>query len=274
MFGTEARIPSEIIIGKPPFENSPSAYALSHCKILEKSFENVRENLSASQKHMMDYYELGTNERTFQKGDKVRIRIKSLALKPGSKLRSPWSDLFEVVSVTGSVIEIRNPSNNEIVRVHADRLSNVTPDLRPETKTFNYVIDPEDIDFNNFSTITTNVPNNSVIITTNKPTNSNYTNPTATSSRINKSNKNNDNLSSDSEEFDDTIDFSRSPHKRLIKPSQKKDFVYGFMLFSSNLTTASVTIPLTMSERKESVSNPGGALQGKTSDFSRTTKVN
>ena len=82
-------------------------------------------------------------------------------------------------------------------------------------------------------------------------------------SRINKPNKNNDNLSSESEEFEDPIDFSRSPHKRIIKPSQRKDFVYGFMLFSTKLTTASVTIPLTMSERKESVPNPGGVPEGK-----------
>ena len=38
MFGTEARIPAEIVVGRPPFELKPAAYALSHCRKLENAY--------------------------------------------------------------------------------------------------------------------------------------------------------------------------------------------------------------------------------------------
>ena len=81
---------------------------------------------------MKDDYDLGAAKRIFGIGDKVRIRLKNLAFKPASKLKAPWSELFEVSAVDGPVIFVEKPNSNEIIRVHSDRLSNVTPRLRPE----------------------------------------------------------------------------------------------------------------------------------------------
>ena len=82
---------------------------------------------------MKNYYDLGASQRLFKIGDKVRIRLKNLSFKPASKLKAPWSELFEVVATYGPVISIKKLNSNEIIRVHSDRLSNVTPRLRPET---------------------------------------------------------------------------------------------------------------------------------------------
>ena len=99
MFGTEAKIPPEIVVGRPQFEQKPAAYALSYCKIMENAYKIVRENLKSSQKCMKNHYDLGATQRLFKIGDKVRIRLKNLSFKPASKLKAPWSELFEVVAM-------------------------------------------------------------------------------------------------------------------------------------------------------------------------------
>ena len=140
MFGIEARIPIELVVGRPKFELQPAAYALSHCKILEKAYENPRENLKTSQKCMKDRYDLGASERIFHLGDSVPIRLKNLSFKPASKLQAPWSELFQVVEVRGPVISIKKLNSETIIRVHSDRLVNVTPRLRPEPRFPNELI--------------------------------------------------------------------------------------------------------------------------------------
>ena len=232
MFGIEARIPPEIVVGRPPFEQKPAAYALEHCKILEKSYKNVRKNLKASQKCMKDHYDLGAAKRIFGVGDKVRIRLKNLAFKPASKLKAPWSELFEVNAVDGPVISIKKPNSNEINRVHSDRLSNVTPRLRPEPKNSNEITqfeeapliedDPntkegnlnhpgrerglENFDFGeNSPTEETDIDSDNSLISTHSSV------------------------------------FNRKIGKRLVKPSQKDDFVYNFSLIECRNMTNPVS---------------------------------
>ena len=131
MFGVEARVPSEILIGLPPLEDSPSSFAFQRYLELGPVYEAVRENLSVMQKHAKDLYDLGANARIFIPGDKVRVRLKSIP-KSGSKLLAKWSDLYEVINVRGVVISLRDPKNQNVLYVHADRLSNVNRHLREE----------------------------------------------------------------------------------------------------------------------------------------------
>ena len=88
---------------------------------------------------MKDHYDLGAAKRIFEIGDKVGIGLKNLAFKIVSILKAPWSELFEVSAVDGPVISIKKPNSNEMIRVHSDRLSNVTPRLRPEPKNSNEI---------------------------------------------------------------------------------------------------------------------------------------
>ena len=54
MFGTEARVPSEIIIGLPPLEKTPASFAFWRYKQLEVIYQVVRDNISVMQKHSKD----------------------------------------------------------------------------------------------------------------------------------------------------------------------------------------------------------------------------
>ena len=78
MFGEESRIPSEIIVGRPPESESISSFAFSNAKQLSKSFEGVRENNSQAQKRSKDYYDLGAVQIIFKIGDMVRVKVKTL----------------------------------------------------------------------------------------------------------------------------------------------------------------------------------------------------
>ena len=42
MFGEEARIPSEFIVGRPPLENTPASRAISMVENLENAYSSVR----------------------------------------------------------------------------------------------------------------------------------------------------------------------------------------------------------------------------------------
>ena len=246
MFGVEARIPAEIILGRPPFENSPSSYALSQSKTLELAYENARENLHAAQKRMKDRYDLGANEKVFRFGDKVRIRLKNLSFKPASKLRSPWSDLFEVVKVTGPVISIRNLINKEIMNVNSDRLTNVSPQLRTEPQINNLPISQP-------------VASNSQII-------DNLSNPPVSPNISVNDDDFNDFSNFDSDNETENVLHKRASGKRQIKSSQKPDFIYAFPLFYSN--------KLTMSEKSgfsSSTSRAPGQLTVPGSTTSRTS---
>ena len=133
MFGQEAHVPTDILNGRAPGENpeTPASFALSQCKNLENTCSFVRNHLRTSQKRMKERYDLGVNRKIYRPGDKVRVRLKARQAK-ASKLRSPWSDLHEVISCHDVVVTLRNPSTNEIIKVHADRLSNSSHNLRPE----------------------------------------------------------------------------------------------------------------------------------------------
>ena len=108
MFGAQARIPSELIVGPPEIHPSPSCFAYSRASKLTLAYQSACEHLQTSQKRSKDYYDLGANQRVFQIGDQVRIRLKAIA-KSAGKLLSKWSDLYEVVSVRGVVVELRDP---------------------------------------------------------------------------------------------------------------------------------------------------------------------
>ncbi|KAF0153184.1 MAG: hypothetical protein FD188_3384, partial [Ignavibacteria bacterium] len=216
MFGTEARIPAEIIVGTPKLENSPSAYAQTHCKTLDKAFENVRETLKMSQKRMKDQYDIGAYSRIFKPGDQVRIRLKNLAFKPASKLRSPWSDLFEIISVKGVVITIRNPLTNETLNVNADRLSNVTPRLRYERRPVQ----------SNGPTLSTSNSTNSNLPNTNRP---------VTDSNTLINNSDSDSFFSDTELLSQVPMHDRKTGKRHIKSTQKSEYIYAFPMKCSTV---------------------------------------
>ena len=90
-FGKEARIPCEIVSGRPHFVDprTPASFALKVSQTLEAAFEFAMENLHAAQKRMKESYYIGVNKRISKPGDKVDIKIKKLNAIYASKLQSP-----------------------------------------------------------------------------------------------------------------------------------------------------------------------------------------
>ena len=73
MFGVEARIPSEILVGLPEMERRPGAYAFQRYQKLGGPNEAARESAYTASKRAKDYYEMGAIQKEFQVGDQVRI---------------------------------------------------------------------------------------------------------------------------------------------------------------------------------------------------------
>ena len=188
-----------------------ASFAMQHIQKLEKSFEFARENISKTQNRMKETYDLGVNRHVFKPGDSVRIKLKTLGSKPASKLRSPWSNPFEVVACDGVVVTLRDPVNNAQIRVHADRLCNVSVKLRPEPSISHPQPDPV------ISDPATSNPVNTAHL-------SDYSSPAS---------------DSDSADSDSIIPRnlrelrSRHPNKRAIKSTKHPDFVYDLLLMHS-----------------------------------------
>ena len=76
-----------------------------------------------------DYYDPRAYHRIFQVGDKVRIRIPTLAQSP-SKLQLKWSEIQTISKIEGAVATIPDPTTQRQTRVHVERLSACNPPLR------------------------------------------------------------------------------------------------------------------------------------------------
>ena len=82
VFGEEARVPSEVIIGIPELERNPSPYSFRCYQRLSLAYDAAREATASAQRRAKDYYDAGAYHKIFQVGDKVRIRIPTLAQSP------------------------------------------------------------------------------------------------------------------------------------------------------------------------------------------------
>ena len=72
------------------------------------------------------------NQRIFKQGDKVYIKVNNSQAQYDSKLQSHSSTPHKVIACKGVVVTLRTLSNNAILKVHADRLSNSLIALRHE----------------------------------------------------------------------------------------------------------------------------------------------
>ena len=109
MFGEEARVPGEFLVGRPKEDQTPASYAALHNKNLEIAFSSARENLGKAQLRSKLYYDNGVTSKIFKPGDKVRMRLKTVRVKPGSKFKPSglmflkllslvdWLFLFEIL---------------------------------------------------------------------------------------------------------------------------------------------------------------------------------
>ena len=131
MFGVEARIPSEILVGLPEMERTPAAYAFQRYQKPGVAYEAARESAFAASKRAKDYYDMGAIQKQFHVGDNVRIRMAPFN-RPLSKLHSKWSKFYRIVAVKGVVVTVKDPETEETITVHVDRVAFSDPPLRDE----------------------------------------------------------------------------------------------------------------------------------------------
>jgi hypothetical protein len=142
-FAQEARIPSAIVIGPPEREN-PASLASRQVHELARAFETAREELGMSQRRMKDRYDNGAAERIFHPGDRVRVRLVNLNIKPGAKLKSKWSRQKEVVKVHGPVVYVRDPYTQLDHPYHMDRLVKSAVEEDPDREDSDPDYDPDE----------------------------------------------------------------------------------------------------------------------------------
>ena len=92
LFVEEARVRSAVIVGIPKLEKNPSTYSFRRYQRLSIAYDAGREATACTQRRAKDYYDAGAYQKIFQVGDKVRIRIPTLA-QSSSKLQSKWSEI-------------------------------------------------------------------------------------------------------------------------------------------------------------------------------------
>ena len=215
MFGQEAKTPIEFVLGRPNELQTPVFFAQERIKHLEAAYSAARETLKAKQKLMKTHYDLGAISRNFRIGDEVRIRLKNLALKHASKLRSPWSAPHVLIDLDGVVATVRNPSDNSEMRVHVDRLSNSLPRLRYEPRP----------------------PN---LIQKQPPTQTNTDDSMPDPNIRSDDHQTADELIDRIDENTNTSDYSqsqRSYDKRQVKPTRQKDYYYFNMVYSRHMAS-------------------------------------
>ena len=129
-FGSEARLPSDLIFGSPALtqdgadsSRGPLSLLLKSFSLLSRAFASVRVNLHSFHQREKDLYDLGAIERIFRPGDTVRVRLKARQRGP-AKFNTEWSGPHEVVSVRGVVVTLRELSSGREYITHHDRLSN------------------------------------------------------------------------------------------------------------------------------------------------------
>ena len=85
MLGEEARVPTEVIIGIHKLEQNTSDYSVRRDQRLSLAYDAARKTTACAERRAKDYYDAVAYHKIFQVGDKVRIRIPTLAQSP-SKL--------------------------------------------------------------------------------------------------------------------------------------------------------------------------------------------
>ena len=124
-YGVEARCPSEVIVGLPA-DATVDSVAAEQYRQLGSAMAEARRTLEGQQKRQKDWYDNGSTARLFRTGDRVRVRLSSLAYRPGKKLLPAWSRPYRVLEVRGVDVVIQQGKNRPLT-LHSDKVTKITP---------------------------------------------------------------------------------------------------------------------------------------------------
>ena len=134
MFAEAPRVPCEILSGRANFAEARRTGSVPSLVILtlEAAFDFARETHHAALKTLKESYDLGVNQSSLKPSDNFYIKITNMHPQYGSKLQSVRSTPHEVVECKGVVGNFRNLSNNSLINLISDRLSNPSSRLGHE----------------------------------------------------------------------------------------------------------------------------------------------
>jgi hypothetical protein len=122
VFGTEARLPCELLTGLPLEAQSRNAFVSYLIRRNNEASEIARHVSNATQKTSKEYYDANANNRLFKPGDVVYVRVGQHKAGACNKLAAPWMGPCVVEAAHGVRVTVVTPSNGTI-QVHHNRLS-------------------------------------------------------------------------------------------------------------------------------------------------------
>ena len=120
MFGSEARVPVEMIVTPSDQAVSEEDYVRELAERLQDSYQSVRSSGWLLQKREKEMYDSRAVVANFKTGELVRIRLG----KVGGKLDPVWSAPHKVKTVFGVNVQLEEPGNPNLITIHHDRLAN------------------------------------------------------------------------------------------------------------------------------------------------------
>jgi hypothetical protein len=123
MSGREPLLPVDLLYGKSQDHKVVSEYVQDLLTKLWNVHESVRENLCKASDRQKTYYDLKTNDKTFDPGDGVLLFNPANVKGKSPKLMCKWEGPYTVVrKISDLVYEIKSSSTAKSKVVHVNRL--------------------------------------------------------------------------------------------------------------------------------------------------------
>ena len=134
LFGDEARLPCEFLVGSPSEAEPVNEFVASLIRRVANISETARLAANAAQRTAKDYYDANINSKLYKTGDVVCLRRGQMKVGESSKLGPKWEGPCLVTRVRGVMVEIVMPNDSKRW-VHHDRLSGPVPQKFKRTET-------------------------------------------------------------------------------------------------------------------------------------------
>ena len=131
-YGREARLPVDIVYGTQSLASSTvDTYAQKSCKLLEESFNRVREHLLAGHQKQKHIYDKRIHGDPYKVGDTVWLLDTVVDKDKSRKFHHPWKGPYQIVKkISDCDYHIKSVTNQGEQIVHFNRLKPCKPGTR------------------------------------------------------------------------------------------------------------------------------------------------
>ena len=123
MFGSEMRVPLEIMFGGRPNQPRTHVEAIDRLRdTLQSSYELARTRMQTSHKRQKDYYDRNTTGNRYKIGDKEWLFAPALKKSECAKFHIAWTGPWTVLNQLSDVTYRIKDNTGKMKVVHFDRL--------------------------------------------------------------------------------------------------------------------------------------------------------